>query len=153
MSARAGLAALRWSNASWRVPLTRNGPDMQQLFRGLSTTGLPRVLQPSLWRSMLPGFLRPASTPTAGHGGKVPWRARPWNPATYFIVMALVIGSNAIQIIALNRYTLNYTRKTEAKLALLREVIDRVQSGEDIDIEGMLGTGQPDQEAEWEEGM
>lgn len=67
--------------------------------------------------------------------------------------MALVIGSNAIQIIALNRYTLNYTRKTEAKLALLREVIDRVQSGEDIDIEGMLGTGQPDQEAEWEEGM
>ena len=48
---------------------------------------------------------------------------------------------------------LNYSRKTEAKLSLLREVVQKVKSGEDIDVRKALGTGDPEQEAEWEEAM
>lgn len=48
---------------------------------------------------------------------------------------------------------LNFSRKTEAKLTVLREVLQRVKNGEDFDVEKMLGTGNPQQEKEWEEMM
>lgn len=67
--------------------------------------------------------------------------------------MALLIGSNAIQMIALKNSRRNYSRKAEARIALLREVIEKVQKGEDVDVERILGTGDPKQEKEWEEGM
>jgi len=80
-------------------------------------------------------------------------KSKEWNPATFFIVIALLIGSNAIQMIALKNQRRNFSRKAEAKIALLREVIERVQKGEDVDVEGILGTGKPEQEQEWEEVM
>lgn len=46
---------------------------------------------------------------------------------------------------------LNFSRKTDAKLSLLREVVQRVKNGEDVDVKRALGTGDPQQEAEWEE--
>lgn len=76
-----------------------------------------------------------------------------WNPATFFIVISLIIGSNAIQLVSLKTRRLNYKRSTEAKLSLLREVIGKVQRGEDVDVEAMLGTGDPEREKEWEEVM
>jgi hypothetical protein len=51
----------------------------------------------------------------------------------------------------LRKETLNYTRKTEAKLSLLREVIQRVKYGEDVDVRKALGTGEEEAEREWEE--
>ena len=48
---------------------------------------------------------------------------------------------------------LNFSRKTEAKLAILRDVLKRVKDGEDVDAEKLLGTGNPDQEKEWEDVM
>ena len=48
---------------------------------------------------------------------------------------------------------LNFSRKTEAKLSLLREVVQRVKNGEDVDVRGLLGTGDPKSEGEWEEVM
>ena len=48
---------------------------------------------------------------------------------------------------------LNFSRKTDAKLALLREVVHKVKNGEDVDVKKALGTGDPQQEAEWEEVM
>jgi len=56
-------------------------------------------------------------------------------------------------MIALRNSRRNYSRKAEAKLALLREVIEKVQKGEDVNVEAMLGTGDPHHEKEWEEGM
>ena len=67
--------------------------------------------------------------------------------------MSLLIGSNAIQMVSLKTRRLNYNRTTEAKLSLLREVIGKVQKGEDVDVEAMLGTGDPEREKEWEEVM
>lgn len=43
-------------------------------------------------------------------------------------------------------------RRAEAKIGLLREVIERVQRGENVDVEGALGTGDPEAEREWAEG-
>lgn len=48
---------------------------------------------------------------------------------------------------------LNYNRKTDAKLELLREVVQRVKDGEDVDVKKMLGTGDAQAEKEWEEVM
>lgn len=46
----------------------------------------------------------------------------------------------------------SYSRSTDAKIALLREVIERVKNGEKVDVEKMLGTGNEVKEREWEEG-
>lgn len=48
---------------------------------------------------------------------------------------------------------LNFSRKTEAKLTVLRDVLKRVKNGEDVDVEKLLGTGNPEQEKEWEDVM
>lgn len=48
---------------------------------------------------------------------------------------------------------LNFSRKTEAKLGLLREVVQRVKNGEEVDVKGLLGTGDPKSESEWDEVM
>lgn len=42
-------------------------------------------------------------------------------------------------------------RKAEAKIGLLKEVVGRVQKGEEVDVEGLLGTGDEGKEGEWAE--
>lgn len=56
-------------------------------------------------------------------------------------------------MVSLKTRRLNYQRSVEAKLSLLREVIGKVQRGENVDVEAMLGTGDPEREKEWEEVM
>ena len=55
-------------------------------------------------------------------------------------------------MISLRNDFLNFSRKADAKVGLLREVIKRVQRGEEVDVEGLLGTGDEEKEREWEEG-
>lgn len=55
-------------------------------------------------------------------------------------------------MIALRNHTTNFNRNADAKISLLKEVIERVQRGEDVDVEGLLGTGDKAKEREWEEG-
>jgi len=43
-------------------------------------------------------------------------------------------------------------RRAEAKMGILREVIERVQNGEDVDVEKVLGTGVEAEEKEWAGG-
>jgi hypothetical protein len=50
-----------------------------------------------------------------------------------------------------NDYTA-YRRSTDAKIELLKEVIERVKRGEKVDVEKLLGTGDEAQEKEWEDG-
>ena len=107
---------------------------------------LPRVAAPSFWSGLIPKPFRRNTDPTAQAA-----KSKQWNPFTIFILLGIVVGSNAIQIIALRNEMLSYSRKTEAKLALLREVVQRVKAGEDVDVKRVLGTGDASQEAEWEE--
>ncbi len=64
----------------------------------------------------------------------------------------MLIGSNAIQMIALRHDVTNFSRKADAKIELLKDVLGRLQRGEDVDIEGLLGTGDKEKEREWEDG-
>jgi hypothetical protein len=97
---------------------------------------------------MLPKFLRPSTAPTTPKAPK----SKEWNPATPYIILGLLIGSQAIQTIALRNEVLNFSRRADAKIGLLREVIDRVRRGEEVDVERLLGTGDEAKEREWEEG-
>jgi hypothetical protein len=64
----------------------------------------------------------------------------------------LLVGSQAIQVLWLKRDRMHEMRRAEAKLGILREVIERVKAGEDVDVEKMLGTGVESEEMEWAEG-
>lgn len=50
-----------------------------------------------------------------------------------------------------NEYTV-FSRKSDAKIALLKDVLERVQRGEHVDVEKLLGTGDEQQEQEWKDG-
>lgn len=107
------------------------------------------VVQPSFWKSLIPKPLRKSSSPSKT--AKKP-KSKEWNPATFFIWIFLFIGSMSIQMIALRREFANFSRRADARIGLLKEVIEKIQNGEEVDVEGLLGTGAKEKEQEWEEG-
>ncbi|KAF2205881.1 hypothetical protein GQ43DRAFT_436617 [Delitschia confertaspora ATCC 74209] len=117
--------------------------------RYISTDSLPRVLQPSLWNQIIPKFLR---RNPSGLTGATPKR-KGWNPATPYIILSLLVGSQAIQTLWLKREMAHFNRRADAKIGVLKEVVERVQRGEDVDVERVLGTGSGVEEGEWEEVM
>jgi Family of unknown function (DUF5321) len=117
------------------------------LYRRYATA--PSVAQTSFWLSLVPKPLR-KSSPSAAFKQKV--RSKEWNPATFFIIIFLLIGSMSIQMIALRNEFAAFSRRADAKIGLLREIIERIQNGEEVDVEGLLGTGDKEREKEWEEG-
>ncbi|KAJ9643404.1 hypothetical protein H2199_004083 [Coniosporium tulheliwenetii] len=86
-----------------------------------STEHLPRIAQPSFWQSLIPRALRDRRRTTSP---STPTR-KPWNPATIFIILPLLVGSGAIQLLVLRTEMTNFSRKADAHIALLREVIER----------------------------
>ncbi|MCJ1254757.1 hypothetical protein MMC24_002573 [Lignoscripta atroalba] len=54
-------------------------------------------------------------------------------------------------MIALRNDFTTFSRRADAKIGLLKEVIDRVQRGEEVDVERILGTNDKEKESEWEE--
>ncbi|KAJ2996724.1 hypothetical protein NUW58_g887 [Xylaria curta] len=116
-------------------------------------SSVPTVAQTSFWKSLIPKPLRPAPKPTVDWG--VPPKKKPkskeWNPATFFIVIFLFIGSMSIQMIALKKDFATFTRRAEVRIGLLREVVEKLQRGEEVDVEKALGTGDTEKELEWEE--
>jgi hypothetical protein len=104
---------------------------------------LPRILQPSFWALFVPKAFRNRSD--------APHISREWNPATPYIVLGLLVGSQAIQILWLKQDRGHSLRKADAKIGLLKEVIERVQRGEDVPVESLLGTGKEESEKEWAE--
>jgi hypothetical protein len=79
-------------------------------------------------------------------------KSKEWNPATFFIIIFLLIGSMAIQMISLRKNFEAFMRRSDVRIGLLREVIEKIQNGENVDVEKVLGAGDPEREAEWEEG-
>jgi hypothetical protein len=124
----------------------RSTKSIQVRRQHVAVDNLPRVAQPSLWKSLIPSFLRRRHEPPKTRA------SRGSNPATFFIIIFTLIGSQAIQFIKLRHNTNTRTRHAERKIALLKEVIKRVQQGEDVDVEGLLGTGNKGIEKDWEEG-
>lgn len=56
-------------------------------------------------------------------------------------------------MIALRNSHAAFSRRADAKIGLLREIIERINKGEEVDVEGLLGTGDEKREKEWEDGM
>lgn len=104
---------------------------------------LPRIVQPSFWADMVPRPFKSRSEQP---------KSREWNPATPYIVLGLLVGSQAIQTLWLKQERGHSLRKAEAKIGILREIIDRVQRGENVPVEKVLGTGDAESEREWTEG-
>lgn len=130
--------------ASSRPQYHRTFAVLAPQFRSIS---LPRVLSPSFWGSMIPKpFKRSTGAPDA-----VPRAAREWNPATPYIVLGLLVGSQAIQVLWLKQDQAHAKRRAEARIGLLREVIERVQRGEEVDVGKALGSGDKGREEEWAE--
>lgn len=79
-------------------------------------------------------------------------KSKEWNPATFFIIIFLLIGSMSIQMISLRKNFEAFMRRADVRIGLLREVVEKIQNGENVDVEKVLGTGDAEREAEWEEG-
>ncbi|KAL2866234.1 DUF5321 domain-containing protein [Aspergillus lucknowensis] len=129
-------------------------PHRQRSRPNYSTTPLPRpkLTQASVWTSLVPKFLRnrSPSTPPAP-SSPTPTTSKEWNPASFYIIIFILIGSQAIRMIALKNEYSAYTRSTDAKIRLLREVIEKVKRGEAVDVERLLGKGDEGVEREWED--
>lgn len=104
---------------------------------------LPRVAQPSMWQSMVPRVFREKPKP----------KPVKKNPAVFFIWIYLLIGSQAIRILTLKNERQQHNRLADIKLRQLREVVERLENGEDVDVEKMLGTGDEAAELEWEQAL
>ncbi len=144
MVARVGLFLLRRQVASIY------NRTIAQSVRGISSgteSHLPRIAQPSLWHSIIPKSLRNRDR------SQISTEKKPPNPATYFIWIYLLIGSQAIRIIGTQNEHTTFMRKAELKVAKLREVIQKLQKGEPVDVEKELGTGDEAQELEWEDAL
>lgn len=108
-------------------------------------SSIPSITQPAFWHALVPKPLRKG--PSAVRKAK----STEWNPATFFIAIFLLIGSMSIQMIALRNEYAAFSRRADAKISLLNEIIEKVQKGEDVDVEGLLGSGDKEKEKEWEE--
>ncbi|RJE18209.1 hypothetical protein PHISCL_09454 [Aspergillus sclerotialis] len=112
-----------------------------------SSDSLPKIAQTSFWSSLVPKFLRNRQS----RKDKKDIKSKEWNPASFYIIIFILIGSQAIRMLALKHDFATYTRSTDAKISLLKEVIGKVGRGEKVDVEKMLGTGDEAKEREWEE--
>ncbi|KIW97580.1 uncharacterized protein Z519_01164 [Cladophialophora bantiana CBS 173.52] len=123
---------LRWLHQS------RHAPSQQR--------SLPRIAQTSIWDSIIPKAFRnrPLSLERTV-------QTKPTNPATYFIWIYILIGSQAIRIMGVKNEFMSFSRRADIKIEKLREVVTRLQNGEEVDVEKILGTGDEKQEREWEE--
>ncbi|RYP50766.1 hypothetical protein DL768_003764 [Monosporascus sp. mg162] len=111
----------------------------------------PTIAQTSFWKSLIPKPLRRRSEqPKEWRTAKKP-KSKEWNPATFFIIIFLFIGSMSIQMIALKKDFSTFKRRAEVRIGLLREVVEKLQRGEEVDVEKTLGSGDEAKEKEWEE--
>ena len=128
-------------------PFSLYQTSFKTLIRHSSSEHLPKLAQPSIWYSIIPRSLR------IREKSRLPVEKKPPNPASYFIWISLFIGSQAVRIIGVQNEYNTFMRKAEIKIAKLREVIEKLHKGEEVDVEKVLGTGDETQELEWEEAM
>lgn len=103
-------------------------------------------MQPSFWLNIIPKPLRPGNIKR--HQDT---KVREWNPWTFYIILLLLIGSNSIQMISIEKSYAAFNRKSDARIGLLQDVIKRIKNGEEVDVESILGTGNKEREQEWQD--
>jgi hypothetical protein len=121
----------------------------QVLPQSRPSSSLPTIAQPSFWAALIPKPFRKSAKSEGNATTKE--KSKEWNPATFFIVIFILIGSMSINMITMRNDFAAFTRKSDVRIGLLREVIERIQRGEKVDVEKALGTGDPNREQEWED--
>ncbi|RDA93984.1 hypothetical protein CP533_4971 [Ophiocordyceps camponoti-saundersi (nom. inval.)] len=102
------------------------------------------VVDVGFWKSLVPRAWR-----RENQDGEPQTKSKGWNPATYFIIMFLFIGSMSIQMIVLRKQSEQEARQSAVKISLLREIVEKIRNGEKFDVEKALGTGDSEREANW----
>lgn len=144
------MRTLARSRGLLRPSPTKQLPLLIPSTRALST--VPRIAEASFWKSLIPKPLRRENREARrANAPKTSWMDGEWNPATFFIVIFLLIGSMSIQMISLRNSFNAFMRRADVRIGLLREVVEKIQNGEQVDVEKVLGSGDPEQEAAWEE--
>ncbi|QBZ61600.1 hypothetical protein PoMZ_08552 [Pyricularia oryzae] len=123
--------------------LTRQYGGIRQINYG---PGPQTVFSTEFWKNLVPKPLR-SDSPMKMRKTK----SKDWNPATFYIVIFLFIGSMSIQMIAMRRNFENFMRQSDVRIGLLREVVEKLQKGETVDVEKALGAGDQQKEHEWED--
>ncbi|KAI5299109.1 hypothetical protein KEM56_003511 [Ascosphaera pollenicola] len=108
---------------------------------------LPRILDPNLYRAIIPKGWSVKPENDAEHGRLPPTR----NPALFYTIIFLLIGSQAIHLLVLRKEREGFERSSDARIRVLKDMIGRLQRGEDVDVKKVLGTGDEKQEKSWEE--
>ena len=101
-----------------------------------------------MWENIIPTTFRSKAKELL-----TPKKSKPSNPASYFIWIYLLIGSQAIRILQLKNDHVSFSRRSDLQLEKLREVVRKLQAGEEVDVEKVLGTGVPEEEEAWEEAL
>ncbi|KAI2466596.1 hypothetical protein F4781DRAFT_434273 [Annulohypoxylon bovei var. microspora] len=146
---------LVWRKAIKVTSTIRPGASRSLFINGHQLTrhasSAPSIIQPAFWKSMIPKPFRRRPEPTVDWGVPKKPKSKEWNPATFYIIIFLFIGSMSIQMIALKRDFDTFMRRAEVRIGLLREVVEKLQKGEEVDVEKALGTSDAEKEKEWEE--
>ncbi|KAL9944615.1 hypothetical protein D7B24_007325 [Verticillium nonalfalfae] len=117
------------------------------------SSSLPSVASTDFWKSLVPKpFRREEKLQDDPMIKRVkPKRSKEWNPATFYLVIFLLIGSMSINMIALRQRFDTFMRQSDVRIGLLREVVERIQRGEKVDVERALGTGDAAREQGWDD--
>ncbi|KAM0271666.1 hypothetical protein ACHAQH_009001 [Verticillium albo-atrum] len=117
------------------------------------SSSLPTVASTDFWKSLVPKPLRREQKLQDDPMIKrvKPKRSKEWNPATFYIVIFLLIGSMSINMISLRQQFETFMRQSDVRIGVLREVVERIQRGEKVDVERALGTGDAEREQGWED--
>ncbi|KAG5933768.1 hypothetical protein E4U53_000876 [Claviceps sorghi] len=109
--------------------------------------GPATVTDAGFWKSLIPKPFRKENRRT-GKGA----RSGDWNPATFFILMFLLIGSMSIQMIALRKQSERYQRQSTVRIGQLREALRRLRNGERVDVGKLLsGADEAQRDTDWDE--
>ncbi|OHE95638.1 hypothetical protein CORC01_09070 [Colletotrichum orchidophilum] len=117
------------------------------------SSSLPTVAQLDFWKGLIPKPFRAEEKLTDDPMIKrvKPKRKKEWNPATFYIVIFLLIGSMSINMLSTKQAFEAFSRQADVRISVLREVVEKLQRGEKVDVEKALGTGDPQKELDWEE--
>jgi hypothetical protein len=106
---------------------------------------VPRIAQPSIWRDIIPQSWRASAGSAKSKKAGI--------THSYFIWIFILIGSQAMRIMNVKTESEKGYRLADIKLRQLQEVIEKLERGEDVDVEKVLGTDDETSEQEWEEAL
>ncbi|KAK6361170.1 hypothetical protein TWF730_004914 [Orbilia blumenaviensis] len=114
---------------------------------------IPRVISPTWWSQHLPQGLFKSTVKSTTETVK-----RKWNPAWGYVILALFVGSQSLNIMALRQESQVFIRRSDARIDTLREIIENIQNGkwaaDGEEVQRALRLGKPERDdRQWDEVM